>query len=201
MVREIDSRSILDINIPGDDFQVLKAYPDERLLSQTAGGDEQAFCELYSRYSKHLYNYLLRLVHEPTVAEDLLQEVFIAVWIGAGRYRGQATVKTWLFRITHHQAVSWLRKARVSESYDDLGVISSDKNPEDQAADIQLADQIRMTLDKLSTKHRSVLELAFIHELSYSEIAIIVGCPIGTVKSRMNQALRLVEGYFRGTVS
>ncbi len=89
---------------------------DRLLLQAVAQGDENAIGELYQRYQAPLYNYLLRLMREPAGAEDLLQEIFIAVWQGAGRFRGEAKVKTWLFRIAHNQAVSWLRRLRPVES-------------------------------------------------------------------------------------
>src|SRR5512143_294699 len=82
------------------------------LLRQVAAGDEAAFAELYDLYAPPVYNYLLRLVNEGAVAEEILQEVFLAMWQGAPRFREEAKVKTWLLRIAHHQAVSWLRRSR-----------------------------------------------------------------------------------------
>ena len=90
----------------------LSAAPDAdvKLLHGIAGGDEVAFNEFYQRYSGLIYNYLARLMREPVEAEDLMQEAFVAVWKGAGSFRGQAKVKTWLLQIAHNKAVSWLRK-------------------------------------------------------------------------------------------
>ena len=90
-------------------------YPtDAELLRQVAAGDEVAFAELYDLYAPPVYNYLLRLVNEAAVAEEILQEVFLAMWQGAHRFREEAKVKTWLLRIAHHQAVSWLRRTRAT---------------------------------------------------------------------------------------
>ena len=85
---------------------------DSELLAHSAHGDSAAFKILYKRHNKGIYNYLLRLIHRPTIAEDLLQEVFLAAWEGADNFRGEAKVKNWLFRIAHYQAASWLRKNR-----------------------------------------------------------------------------------------
>ncbi len=163
-----------------------------RLVRRIAAGDERAFDELYHTYSPLVFNYVLRLVNEGAIAEELLQEIFLAVWQGADRFREQAQVKTWLLRIAHHQAVSWLRRNRRQVNLDDLAEAVADDYEvvEEQSARSWDANAIRRALDRLSPKHRAVIELTFTHELSYNEIAEIVNCPIGTVKSRMSYALR-----------
>ena len=163
---------------------------DHDLIRQVAAGNERAFDELYQGYSLPIFNYILRLVHEPSVAEELLQEVFLAVWQGAGRFREQATVKTWLLHIAHNQSVSWLRRNRKVSALDDLIEVAADDQIEEQVARAWHVDQVYLTLDRLSPKHRAVVELAFVHQLSYTEIAQVLSCPIGTVKSRMSYALR-----------
>lgn len=163
---------------------------DHQLLRLVAAGDEAAFGDLYQLYSQPVFNYLLRLINDSAVAEELLQDVFLAVWQGARRFREEARVKTWLLRIAHHQAVSWLRRKRPAVPLDEATEIAVDDPIDDHLARAWRADQIRQALDRLSVKHRAVIELTFVHELSYAEIAEIVDCPIGTVKSRMSYALR-----------
>ncbi len=170
------------------------AVGDLELLSRTANDDKTAFDELYQRYSRPLYHYLLRLIHEQHVAEDLLQEVFIAVWQGARGYRGQAQVKTWLYRIAHNRAISWLRRYKVTTILEDVVETSREVGPEESAIGSWQNDQIRQAVNQLPFKHQEVLELAFVHELSYTEIANVIGCPVGTVKSRMSYALRMLNG-------
>jgi RNA polymerase sigma-70 factor (ECF subfamily) len=165
--------------------------PDVELLRQVASGDASAFDELYVLYGAAVYNYLLRLVNEPAIAEELLQEVFLAVWQGADRFRAEAKVKTWLLRIAHHKAVSWLRRHRPASSLDEAAeVASGDDHIDDRLAQAWQADRVRAALTELSPRHRAVIELAFVHDLPYAEIARIVDCPVGTVKSRMSYALR-----------
>lgn len=166
---------------------------DEQLLEQITDGEEQALGELYQRYGRPLYNYLLRLVHEPTVAEDLLQEVLIAVWQGAHRFKGRSKVTTWLFRITHNQAVSWLRQHRKELGLDEVPDVATGDDPAEYAMENWRAVQLRRALDQLSPRHRAVLELTFFLGFSYAEIAQIVGCPVGTVKSRMSHARRYLH--------
>jgi len=169
------------------------ADPDHQLLRQVAARDERAFDALYQAYGSAVYGYLMRLLNEPVAAEDLLQEVFLAAWQGAGRFRAEARVKTWLLRIAHHQAVSWLRRQRKALALDELAEAVADDGAEEALARTWHADEIRAALDRLTPNHRAVIELTFMHDLSYAEIAQIMDCPIGTVKSRMSYALRHLD--------
>lgn len=172
------------------------ALPDDELIRQTARGNEQAFLELYQRHHRQVFNYVARLTRNPEEAQDLLQDVFLAVWRGASGFRGEAGVKTWLFRIAHHQTVSWLRRRRPVvplEEWDELG----DPGPEQLVIASWQRQKLSAALDRLSVKHRAVLELAFVHEMSYNEIAKVVGCPVGTVKSRMSYALQALSGALK----
>jgi RNA polymerase sigma-70 factor (ECF subfamily) len=171
---------------------------DKELLDAVAQRDEGAFDALYKRYNVSLYNYILRLIHRPHVAEEILQEVFLAVWEGAGDFKKRATVKTWLFRIAHYQAVSWLRRKREVLTND--GELPDHPVPpqtESRVIATWQADQVRAALDKLSPEHRAVLELVFVHEMSYAEIAEVLECPVGTVKSRVSYARRNLTGHLK----
>jgi RNA polymerase sigma-70 factor (ECF subfamily) len=168
---------------------------DADLIRLIAGRNEPAFLELYQRYSAPVFAYLLRLIHEPREAEDLLQEVFVAVWRGASAYRGQAQVRTWLYRIAHNQAVSWFRQHRPSSPIDEITIVDSGHKPEDHLINEWQRGRLRQAVDRLSHRHREVLELAFGAELPYADIAKIVGCPVGTVKSRMSYALKALKRF------
>ena len=176
---------------------------DRDLLRKAAQGNDAAFGELYDRYNLPVYNYLLRLIHEQALAEDLLQDAFVAAWQGAGRFRGRSSVKTWLFRIAHNRAVSWLRRNRHKQpsSQTAVGLPESAPGdappPEDQIIANWQTDQVIGALDQLSEKHRSVVELTFGHDFSQKEIANIMNCPVGTVKSRLNYALQHLGAILR----
>ena len=171
-------------------LSVTRPPADFDLLRQVAAGDEAAFAELYDLYAPPVYNYLLRLVNEPAVAEEILQEVFLAMWRGARGFRAEAKVRTWLLRIAHHQAVSWLRRKRTVLWPDDELEQETVDSLEEDLTHVWQIEQLRGALVRLSPKHRAVIELTFVHGLSYSEIAQVMNCPIGTVKSRMSYALR-----------
>lgn len=161
-------------------------------LRRVAVGDEDALSELYQKYSSPLYVYVVRLILDSHVAEDLIQEVFIAVWRSAKRFRGQSSVRTWLFKIAHYQAVSWLRR-HVQPGRNTEIDLTEVPDPENLAMDNWLKKQVGEALAKLSPEHRAVVELTFYHGLSYIEIAEIMDCPVGTVKSRMSYARRYLN--------
>lgn len=165
---------------------------DWLLLKGVAERDESAFTTLYARYNVAIYNYLVHMIYEKQVAEDLLQEVFFSVWKGAGRFRGQASVKTWIYRIAHHQTVSWLRRNFRREKGDLPEIRAPELDPETIYETTSSHQRLRDAIAELSNEHREVLELAFFHGLSYAEIADIVQCPAGTVKSRMSYAKKRI---------
>jgi RNA polymerase sigma-70 factor (ECF subfamily) len=174
------------------------SFTDHQLVRHTAERDEDAFEELYQRFSGPILNYLLRLIHEHAVAEDLLQEVFVSVWEGASRFRGRSKVSTWLFRIAHHRAVDWLRKRRPALLEEDKLLLSDpDLEPEVEVLGAWRVDQVQAALTQLSTDHRAILELVFFQELPYREVARVMDCPVGTVKSRVSHAKRQLNGVLK----
>ena len=178
----------------------LASFSDQALISRISKNDEDAFNELYARYNLSVFNYLVRLVHQTTLAEDLLQESFLGIWQGAKKFRGKSSVKTWVFRIAHHKAISWLRKhgkaQQIPADIDELSLFSQEISPEEALIQRGQIAQIQNALEQLSHNHRSTVELTFVHGFSYKEIAEIMGCPVGTVKSRMNYALKNLSADF-----
>jgi RNA polymerase sigma-70 factor (ECF subfamily) len=165
------------------------SYTDQQLVKKISTGNDQALAVLYSRFSKGIFNYALRLVRDHEAAEDVLQEVFVAVWQGADGFRQHSSVKTWIFRIAHYQAVNWLRRQRRLDSANDASP-EFPEDPEEAMVVSWRADEVQSALDMLTPNHRATIELAFVHDLSYAEIAEVLDCPIGTVKSRMSHAIK-----------
>ncbi|MFN2188936.1 MAG: RNA polymerase sigma factor, partial [Candidatus Promineifilaceae bacterium] len=116
----------------------------------------------------------------------------------AHRYGRRSSVKTWIFRIAHNQAVSWIRKQSKAE----LLVESTIDPPSDPEKTFELnwrAEEVRSAMSQLNPIHRATVELAFVHDLSYSEISEVLDCPVGTVKSRMSSAVKQMYGILRGS--
>lgn len=185
------SRTVLPRMILKPSLLVLDAEEDFLLIKAIADGNENAFGEMYRRYQQPIYNYLLRIIQDDAGADDILQEVFLAVWQGAGKFRQKSTVKTWIYRIAYKQSISWLRKHHRKPHLIELEeVIDDNESPEETAMATIRNAQLKRAMAGLGPKHRAVLDLAFVHDMSYTEIAEILNCPIGTVKSRMSYALQ-----------
>ena len=166
-------------------------------LRLVARGDKEAFAELYNRFNLPIFNYMYHMVYDSSIAEELLQEVFLAVWKGASKFRGDASVKTWIYRIAHHQAVSWLRMYGKHKSALKEERLVDEMTPEQKFMEADNKEQILIGLNQLSTDHRAVMELAFFHEFSYQEIAVVLKCPVGTVKSRISYARKNLAKIYK----
>ena len=165
---------------------------DQALVQRVAAGDVDAFEALYAAYHLDVYRYARYLLRDEIAAEDVLQETFWAVWRGAAGFRGDATVKAWLLRIAHHQAVSCWRKQRPVESLDDEPE-QYERIPDANECLAWPNEALLAALDGLTRPHRAVIDLTFYHDLSQAEIARIMGCSVGTVKSRMHYALKTLR--------
>jgi RNA polymerase sigma-70 factor (ECF subfamily) len=168
---------------------------DQALLKRIAKGDEDALRWLVDCYGQRLYAYALRLTGSPTAAEEAVQESLVAVWQGAGRYRGEGRAVAWLLRIVHHKALNSMR-GRPVDSLDEKQdeVAAAEPLPDEL---VSRGDQQRMLKDglaKLSPDHRAALELVFYQGLSLEEAASVLACPVGTVKSRLNYAKTALRG-------
>ncbi len=170
-----------------------ESISDNFLLQRTAEGDQQAFEALYLRHSQVLFRYLNSMLRRNEAVEEILQETFLVVWEQAALFEGRASVKTWLFRIAHYKAVSWLRKNQNALSLEESPELAGDPS----GVSVDEADALRQALEKLSPKHREVLELAFGQGMTYEEIALVLNCPLGTVKSRVKYALQQMAQVMR----
>jgi RNA polymerase sigma-70 factor (ECF subfamily) len=188
------SATATDRNLPLESDQVL--------MEAISRGDQNAFADLYKRYQQQIFCYLLRILQDNAGAEDVLQEVFLAVWQGSGKFKHRSSVKTWIYRIAYKRSISWLRKyKRKSNPIPLAEVIDTGAGPEETAMSAIQHAQLKSAMAGLPPKHRAVLELAFAQDMSYPEIAEVLNCPIGTVKSRMSYALRNLNQILRKTGS
>ena len=162
------------------------------LLQRIAQGDRQALADLYLRYRTQLFQYLLQFTPDRGLAEELLQDTFMAVWQGASGFQGKSRVRAWLFGIARRRACKKLR-------YPDLPLAdvaelelraTRDAEPETMLARKVAHDELVDAMKRLPPGHREVLLLTFEYELSYQEIADVLHVPMGTVKSRLSNAKR-----------
>ena len=166
--------------------------PDRTALTAVARGNRQALATLYNRHAHHLLGYLVHLTGDVNLAEDLVQELFLIVWRDAGRFRGHSSVRTWFFGIAHNLGLMALRRKR-PELLDEMTadrLTAFDPDPLDMAVLALDRERLAAALATLSASQRAVIELTFYHGLRRAEVAQVLGCPVGTVKSRLHYALR-----------
>src|SRR5690348_15383595 len=168
---------------------------DIQLIRRIAVGDRQALSELYGRYQRSLFNYLLQLTPDYGLAEELLQDTLVAVWKSAQSFEGRSSVLTWLIGVARRQAHNTLRQRRIPLA--DLSEVetmpASDLEPEEAALAGVARAELTEAFYRLAPVHREVLVLAFVQELSYQETAAILDVPLGTVKSRLSNARRALR--------
>jgi RNA polymerase sigma-70 factor (ECF subfamily) len=160
---------------------------DEVLIARIAKGDRLAMEELYGRYRVPVYRFVLRMVRNPTTAEDLDSDVFLDVWRQAGTFEGRSAVSTWIFSIARFKALNVLQRRPMEELDDEKAGAIEDQadDPEIALAKKDKAAVLRACLLKLSAEHREIVNLVYYQHKSVEEVAGIVGIPEATVKTRM----------------
>jgi RNA polymerase sigma-70 factor, ECF subfamily len=163
------------------------------VLQRVSRGDTQAFAELVVHYQRPLFAFLGRMGLNAARAEEVAQETFLRAWQHLPSYRSeQAQFSTWLFTIARRLALNELTRSqhRHEVGSDDKTPepASSDAGPEQTLEQRQLQEQVHAALRSLSTDDRSVLALAYTHELSAADIAVIEGCSVDAVKTRLHRA-------------
>ncbi len=172
-------------------------WPDQHLIQAVGRGDTLALEELYRRHGLKLLSYLIGQVGDRALAEELLQDVMVAVWQRAADFRGDSQVSTWLLAIARKRAISARQKRRV------IPLPLSDNAPARTPGPLEtLEDQdeqaaLRSALAALPDDQRETLELIFYHDLSGPEAAAVLGVAPGTVKSRLNRAKIMLGRLYR----
>jgi RNA polymerase sigma-70 factor (ECF subfamily) len=178
-----------------------KTSSDEILVEQIAAGSKPAMQALFVRHRTYVYRWLLRLVSNETLAEDLLSEVFLDVWRQAGRFECRSSVSTWLMSIARHKALSARRHRTEAELDEKIAVTVADPadGPEVALQEKERDELLRRALTRLSPERRQVIDLVYYHEKSVDEVAQILDVPPATVKTRMFYARKkLAELVQRG---
>ena len=164
---------------------------DEALVALVARGDEIALAELYERFGRVAYGLALRVVRDTALAEDAVQEGFLAVWRSAGRFVAErAKASTWILTLVHRRSVDLVRREqpRRAEPLETMAPASADTTEEQAWLRLRQA-RVREALRRLPDQQREALELAYFGGFTQSELADRLGEPLGTIKSRMFSGL------------
>jgi RNA polymerase sigma-70 factor, ECF subfamily len=176
-----------------------QATTDEMLLQSIAGGDRTAMHTLYARHNVRVYRFILRIVRDTSVAEDLVSQVFLDVWRTAKQFEGRSQVSTWLLSIARFKALTALRQRRFEDlDQDEVREIADDSDtPETSLERATTRAILRACVAKLSPAHREIINLVYYHEKSVEEVGQIIGIPQSTVKTRMFYARKQLADLLR----
>ncbi len=169
---------------------------DETLITRIACGDKLAMRALFARYQVHVYRFVLRIVRDEALAEDVISDVFLDVWRQAAQFEARATVSTWLLAIAKYKTASVLRRRTEVELDSEMAATIADPadDPEIAFQKKNSGEVLRQCLATLSPEHGQIIDLVYYHGKSVREVAEIVGIPAPTVKTRMFYARkRLAE--------
>jgi RNA polymerase sigma-70 factor, ECF subfamily len=177
-----------------------QATTDDMLLESIADGGRTAMHILYSRHNVRVYRFILRIVRDSSIAEDLVSQVFLDVWRTAKQFEGRSQVSTWLLSIARFKALTALRQRRF-EDIDQEEVREIADNCETPEASLERSSTsaiLRACVAKLSPAHREIINLVYYHEKSVEEVGQIIGIPQSTVKTRMFYARKQLAELLRG---
>ncbi|HLT19033.1 MAG TPA: sigma-70 family RNA polymerase sigma factor [Thermomicrobiales bacterium] len=172
---------------------------DAELVHRVSLGDTSALEALYTRYARVVYSFAMRIVMDPMLAEEVLQEVFVRTWRQADRFqRSRGNFASWLLSITHNLAIDEVRKRQRRPQKSDavdvsdalFGLVDEATNVEEAAEAADLRIRIRTAMVTLPEAQREAIELAFFAGLSQREISAHLDVPLGTIKTRMRLGLK-----------
>lgn len=191
---------------PQDEARVFYTRESDLLVEGLRAGSNWAYEQLLADYQHQVYSLVYRLLSDPSEAPDIVQEVFLKIFRNIGHFRGQSSLRTWIYRIAVNEAHNqrrWFSRHRQQEvgfgaadegvpAYEDV-MAARGRSPLDLACDTETRRTVEEALQELNPVFRSVLVLREMEELSYEEIATILDISLGTVKSRIlrgREALR-----------
>lgn len=180
----------------------LSEKSDEVLITLFQNGDRQVYRILVERYQERVRNLIYSILQEPEIVDDLGQDVFIKVYEGLEHFRFQSSFYTWLYRITVNKCRDELRKRKVRKLFSLQTLLEgSDKEALERTSvemqDGEMQEIIDKSLRTLPDKYRMAVILKDINGLSYEEIAEAMQCEIGTVKSRLSRARRMLRDMLK----
>lgn len=169
---------------------------DAELIERLQREDLDALGQLFERYRARVYRTALAIVHDPAVAEDILQDCFLKVYQNAGRIDRSRPLVPWLYRVTVNLSYSWLSRGKRRRSSDLIEHLVGPMGhaPDRVAEQVEMRQKVREAIAALSIDQRVVIVLYYLNNLSLQDIAEILDLPIGTVKSRLYYARENLRG-------
>lgn len=187
---------------------------DKRLVELALQGDQRSFAQLVLKYQKKVFNLCFRFLNNYEQAQDLTQEIFVRVFKGLKKFRGEASFSTWLYCIAcntcRNKWRSWSNNAGVvsldepiATGDDEMTREVEDKdcpNPQAEIEAREIQQRVQQAIKSLSYEHQEVIVLRDIQGLAYEEIASALGCNLGTIKSRLSRARLELKDKLKGVM-
>lgn len=182
---------------------------DAELVARVQRGDKQAFNLLVIKYQRKILRLLSRMIRDPADLEDVAQEAFIKAYRALPQFRGESAFYTWLYRIAINTARNWLSsvgkrpsapnaiESEDGETFNETDSLSDISTPESMVASREIAETVNSAIEELPEELRTAIVLREIEGMSYEDIAQTMGCPIGTVRSRIFRAREAIAQRLR----
>lgn len=182
---------------------------DAKLVARVQAGDKAAFDLLVLKYQRKILRLLSRMLRDQSEIEDVMQEAFIKAYRALPQFRGDSAFYTWLYRIAINTARNWmasqsrrpsspsLYQSEEGETFDEIDNLTDNNTPESLLASREIAESVNDSIQALPEELRTAIVLREIEGLSYEEIAQAMGCPIGTVRSRIFRAREAIATKLR----
>lgn len=176
--------------------------PESNLIKRCKDGDRDAFNELFKMYESKVINIAYGMLSDRDDAYDAAQEVFIKVYRNISSFKENSSLSTWIYRITSNTCNDFLRKRMKSAGAISINSFDNENNmdipdksplPEEYAELSEAQATVRKAISELSDEYREIITLCDVEDLSYEQTANILNCPVGTVKSRLNRARKLLK--------
>lgn len=184
-----------------------KARHDLNIIERALHGDKKAYAELLDRYRDSVYYVMLRMVNNPSDAEDLTIEAFGKAFNHLSNYIPTHAFSTWLFRIATNNCIDFIRrKSQTPRPFDhdegeedemEATIASENRTPDELLVDREMAETLNNIISSLKPRYRRLIELRYFEDFSYEEIAAELSLPIGTVKARLFRAKTLIQNIIR----
>jgi RNA polymerase sigma-70 factor (ECF subfamily) len=172
------------------------------LIERCQTGDRVAFEALFNLYRDDVFRFSYLVVRDASLAQDVVQEAFLKVFRSIDKFQFRSSFKSWLYRVAVNEAITVLRRRRIKEELDptpdasrgrEMAQVSREWQPEEAILDGEERQILRWAIGQLDPVHRTVVVLKYFHEFSDTEIGLVIGCPPGTVKSRLHRARELLR--------
>ncbi len=167
----------------------ISAASDQDLLSKIRLGDQDAMAVIFKRYGGAVFSVALRILRDPSQAEDITQEILFQLWRSSEAFvHGRGSLGAWLVVVARNRSIDALRRRKPSDSVEDV-ILASNQNLESEAVRDVMIEKVRAYMKDLPPDQQKSVQLAFFEGLSHTEIAAKTGDPLGTVKTRIRLAL------------